>query len=242
VDEPPPAPVGLLRRTAPRLDGRAGVISTRPWSTVHRVSDLQCAAVLLVARHGQAHEPEPGADGDLGLTPEGVAQARALAAALGERKVAGLFTSTLRRAVETAAVVGEELGLRPEALSGLVEFDLGPDADTPDGEARALQVMRRWVDGDLGAALPGGESGTQVVTRFTGAAEEIADRFRGETVLVISHGGVMSLVLPHVAAATPGMTESRWIPPCGVAEVHLDADGWMLKGWPGSTDVAVAGH
>ncbi|WP_163544308.1 histidine phosphatase family protein [Occultella kanbiaonis] len=206
------------------------------------MSDLQCAAVLLVARHGHAYEPEPGTDDDLGLTPDGVAQARALAGSLRDRKVAGLFTSTLRRAVETGAVVGAELGLRPEALPGLVEFDLGPDAETPDGEARALRVKRRWVDGDLGAALPGGESGTQVVTRFAGAAEEIADRFRGETVLVISHGGTMSLVLPHLAAAEPGMTESRWIPPCGVAEVHVDADGWSLKTWPGSTDVAVAGH
>ncbi|WP_165962913.1 histidine phosphatase family protein [Occultella glacieicola] len=206
------------------------------------MSDLQCAAVLLVARHGHAHEPEPGDDGDLGLTSDGVAQACAFADSLRGRRVAGLFTSTLRRAVETGAVVGAELGLEPEALAGLVEFDLGPDAQTPDGEAAAVQVMRRWVAGDLDAALPGGESGTRVVDRFRDAAEEIADRFRGETVLVVSHGGVMSLVLPHLAAGQPGMTGERWIPPCGVAEVHVDADGWSLRTWPGSTDVTVAGH
>ena len=74
-----------------------------------------------------------------------------------------------------------------------------------------------------------------MVARFVAAVEALADRHRGETVLVVSHGGVMTLAIPNTAEnVRPELALDAMIPNCAVAEVEVDADGWRLVGpWPG---------
>ena len=68
----------------------------------------------------------------------------------------------------------------------------------PEAQA-ATATVRAWAGGDLSRRWPGAESGEEVVARFVAALAELADRHRGETVLVVSHGGVMTLGITHTA-------------------------------------------
>ncbi|MGN6635141.1 MAG: histidine phosphatase family protein [Oryzihumus sp.] len=87
--------------------------------------------------------------------------------------------------------------------------------------------------GDLDAGCPGGEDGHTLVNRYREAVGTIADQHRGETVLVFSHGGVMSLVLPRLALnARNDLAAQRFLPNCVPAELAVDADGWLLRSWP----------
>ena len=47
------------------------------------------------------------------------------------------------------------------------------------------------ITAEITARIPGGESGLEVVGRYGAVLDEIADSHRGESVLVVSHGGVM---------------------------------------------------
>jgi broad specificity phosphatase PhoE len=59
-------------------------------------------------------------------------------------------------------------------------------------------------------------------------------------VLVFSHGGVMSFVLPRISGTVrPDLAAAKFLPNCGVAEVAVDGDGFDLRSWPGSADRTV---
>jgi probable phosphoglycerate mutase len=89
------------------------------------------------------------------------------------------------------------------------------------------------LHGDLAVSCPGGESGHQVVARFRGALEQLADRFRGETVVVVSHGGAMTLALPAVSGRSARELAAQPLANTAVVELEGDADGWRLLHWPG---------
>jgi probable phosphoglycerate mutase len=76
-----------------------------------------------------------------------------------------------------------------------------------------------------------------VLKRFAKAIEEIADIHRGETVLVFTHSGVMSLVIPRLSVNMRNDLAAQRIPHnCAPVEVEVNADGWRLMSWPGVTD------
>lgn len=206
------------------------------------MSDLFCAATLLVARHGDAAYDHPSVLSDDGgwLSDLGRRQVHDLAVSLRDRRVAGVFTSTLQRAVESGEIAGRVLGVRAQQLDGLQELAVGALAGRPHDDPELGSVFRAWGAGDLGRFIPGGETGEQVVARYREALQTIADQYRGETVLVFSHGGVMSFVLPRIThPVRDDLVAARFLPNCGVAEVAVDADGYDVRSWPGSTDRTV---
>lgn len=206
------------------------------------MSDLHCAATLLIARHGDAEYGHPSVLTDEGgwLSEKGIAQAESLAASLATRRIARVHTSSLTRAVESGAVAARVLGVDSRVVPGLEEFSVGALAGRPHDNPELASVVKAWMHGDLGRFIPGGETGEEVIARYREALLSIADQFRGETVLVFSHGGVMSFVLPRITGTVrDDLTAGRFVPNCAVAEVSVDGDGFTMRSWPGSTDRAV---
>jgi probable phosphoglycerate mutase len=198
------------------------------------VSDLHCAATVLVARHGEA-EYENDLLGDSGgsLTLAGRRESERLAEALQHRNVAMVYTSPLARAVQTAEIVAARLGGVVRVRNGLAELSVGDHAGRPESPELFTPVSQRWRTGDLSAAAPGAQDGAATVARVRAVLEEVADLHRGETVLVVSHGGAMSLVLPRMALNLPDdHGAGRELPGCVPVELSADADGWTCAAWP----------
>ena len=62
--------------------------------------------------------------------------------------------------------------------------------------------------------------------------DEIADLHRGESVLVVSHGGAICSGVPALAINLhPAFAEGRSLPHCGVVELAGDGDGWLAVAW-----------
>jgi broad specificity phosphatase PhoE len=110
---------------------------------------------------------------------------RAQARALGERRrdgtTAAVYTSDLRRAVETAEIAFGGSGIPVRRDRRLRECDYGELNGAPVEEVTA--VRRRHVD----EPFPGGESYRQVVERTRAFLDEIAARHDGERIVVIAH-------------------------------------------------------
>src|SRR5690606_26782400 len=121
------------------------------------------------------------------------------------------------------------LDVRPGVVEGLKEFSVGALAGRDHDDPELMGVFEAWKAGHLGTFIPGGESGQQVLDRYYSALEEIADQHRGETVLVFSHGGVMSFALPRMGVNVRNdLAAQPFLPNCAVAEVSLDADGVVV--------------
>src|SRR6478609_3419986 len=98
------------------------------------MSSLQCAARILVARHGEAeYETELCGDDGGSLTALGRAQARELADLLSGERIARVWTSSLSRAVQTAEIVAASLGVDVVVREGLREYGVGSLAGSAPG-------------------------------------------------------------------------------------------------------------
>jgi probable phosphoglycerate mutase len=197
------------------------------------MADLQCAARILVARHGEAaYESDLLHDHGGSLTATGRQQSAALAEALVGSRIAHVYASSMSRAVQTAEIVAARLGVGVTVREGLREFSVGDHVGTSPDHDPFAATFADWLDGRLETRLPGAESGREVVDRMAAVLEEAADAHRGETVLVVSHGGAICTAVPHLALnLAPRFPHGRPLPNCGVVELEADADGWVARRW-----------
>jgi len=161
---------------------------------------------VFLCRHA---ETESSAQGrfcgalDVGLSPAGVEQARALGAALADSEPSALYASPLRRARETAALVAEACGLGIVEAPGLAEIDFGElDGLTyEEADARFPDVYRSWLESPTTVRLPGGECLDDVRARARLVLAEIVDRHRDTSVAVVSHAGPLRVLLADALLA-----------------------------------------
>lgn len=190
---------------------------------------LQCATTLVLARHGEAEYESPTWQVEGGsLTTLGRAQAAGLADRLAGRRIAHVWTSTLARAVQTGEIAAARLGVAVTTRNDLAEFDIGDLAGAPRDTDPCAEQYAAWLAGDLDLRIPGGESGTEIVTRMRGVLGEIVDAHRGETVLVVGHGGALRLAVPLLARLDSGPFR---ISNCATIEIEADDDGWVCRSW-----------
>lgn len=159
---------------------------------------------LILCRHGESRwNVERRIQGQSptapGLTEHGRWQASRLCARLAQFDVDSLYTSDLQRALETADVVAETLGLRIGQDPRWREVDLGRWQGLT-----GAQVRERWPEEiaaiEQGDDVPrgGGESYAQVQQRTVEAVQDLVARHPGETVCVVTHGGPIRLLIAAV--------------------------------------------
>lgn len=155
---------------------------------------------VYLARHGQtAWNLEKRLQGatDNALNETGKAQARQLGEKLKGVGFSAIYTSSLARARETAALAVPDVAATP--LPALAERSFGKfEGMFEDGRDAALgdEFKRRAANPDDG--LDGGESLNSQAARVATAVEQIRSRQAAGSVLVVSHGGVTPLIMAHL--------------------------------------------
>lgn len=136
------------------------------------------------------------------LNATGRQQARALARRFAGVPLDAVYTSTLDRAIETAdAVLAGRDDVPVFRLAGLDEMSWGVYEGEPSSERlqRMLDgLYAQWEAGDFSRPIEGGESILDVQARGVEAVEAIVARHPGQTVLVVSHGRLLRVVLASV--------------------------------------------
>jgi alpha-ribazole phosphatase len=158
---------------------------------------------LVLARHGESVWNEvrrfQGA-ADVALSERGRAQARALSLGLRGYRFAAAYVSPLTRARETAelALAGREIPIRP--LPELREMSLGEweGCDWEEIRSREGDPYRAWVRTPLDCPPPGAEPIADVHRRVLNVIDRLAAEHAGEDVLVVAHGGVISVYACHL--------------------------------------------
>ena len=193
---------------------------------------------VYVARHGEAaYETQLITDDGGTLTELGRSQTSDLASGLADRSITHVWTSSRSRAVQTAEIAATALGCDVTVREGLREFGVGAFAGQPQTAQDPLaSTFLAWLDGDLDVRVDGGETGAELAVRVRTVLEEAAGSHPGESVLVISHGGVMCTALSAMARNL-ALSHSRDVPlpNCGVVAVEADGDGWVARSWVGTS-------
>jgi 2,3-bisphosphoglycerate-dependent phosphoglycerate mutase len=152
---------------------------------------------LLLIRHARPLRVE-SVDGpaDPGLSDLGQRQAEALATWLAPERIEAVYTSPLRRSVETAEPVGEALGLAVTPDDALAEYDADAMAYIPIEELRAAGDPR-WMEG------PDDIAGFQA--RVVEGVDRLAAAHPSQRIALVCHGGVINVVVSAVLGIGPRM-------------------------------------
>jgi broad specificity phosphatase PhoE len=190
---------------------------------------------LILVRHGETEANVSqiwhGAL-DAPLTPQGEAQVAAVSARLAmlhaERPIDHFYVSPLSRARITAQAIADATGLEPEIEEGLQEMSIG------DWEGRTFthlsEVDRLWErwESDPSFAPPNGESPITFTTRVPQTFEKLIKEHAGETILVVSHGGVISNLLAQWLGEGP-QDWRRWDPHnCSITILDQQGENWHV--------------
>ena len=183
-------------------------------------------SIITLVRHGETAANLEGVwhgSIDTPLTDRGLAQAERVARYLEEFRgeVAALYSSPLQRAVRTAEAIGGTLGLDLRVEEGLGEYDLGSWEGKTYRELHEEHRLWHHMKRDPNFAPHGGESPRQVAGRITGALKRISADHAGERVVVVAHGGALSLALADLIEGD----YTQWtkvMSNCAVSELVVD--------------------
>lgn len=213
---------------------------------------------LLFVRHGETRANAIGRwEGwtDPPLTPTGRRQSEALAIRLarGGQTVAALYSSPLRRAHQTANIIGRHLALVPQAVDELKEIHFGEleGISVSEMEEQFPDLFARWQDkANMAFEWPGGERRSTFFERTVSACRGILRRHPDEIVVVVAHGGTIRACLAHLLPDVLGRWWAYGLDNTGVSHVRagdseaellvlndtshlgeLERDGGLHEGW-----------
>jgi 2,3-bisphosphoglycerate-dependent phosphoglycerate mutase len=167
---------------------------------------------ILLARHGETDWNRDGrfqGHADPPLNEAGRRQAERLAQAVADEPPDAVYASDLRRAFDTAEIVGTRLGLPVGRETGLREIDVG----SWQGLTREETDGRGWD----------GETYEQHRDRVLRALREIGERHPRGRVLVVAHGGCLRRIQEAVLGEGLPVIEH-----CGVWRVVIE-DGDLRR-------------
>jgi broad specificity phosphatase PhoE len=158
---------------------------------------------LLLIRHGETiwnQENRWQGQADIPLSEAGVEQARSLALRLRQEgnPIAAVYASPLSRALRTAEIIAEALGLQSFPAPLWCEMNIGVWSGLTTAEVIARHA-KEWEQLRAGEDLPrgGGETFAQFQQRIFQGAELLAEKHIGERVVVVTHGGPIRTFLLH---------------------------------------------
>lgn len=151
--------------------------------------------MVYLMRHGADPSDRYGGWSTYGLTESGRAQVHIAKHKLRNKGIRHIYSSDLVRAKETAEIVAEELSLKITYLPQFRESNNGLLAGMLKTEAVEKYPGIYWNALEWTETWPEGESPKQFFHRIQTAWYEFKNQVVDDNVLLVSHGGVMNIIL-----------------------------------------------
>lgn len=149
---------------------------------------------LVFVRHSRQCSNKCNVDVD--LAPEGILQAELLAKRLEKSSFDVMYTSTLKRAIQTGDIINKVLNLKVIRRDGINEIDWGDivGLDSKERLEKYSSFMKERLLRTSDLPFPGGESGEDCFKRAYPVIEEIINS-EYQNIIVITHGGLIRTLI-----------------------------------------------
>ena len=148
--------------------------------------------------------------------------------------VTALYSSDLRRARQTAERIAHRMQLLPAFLPEFRERRYGFFEGLTYDESRARYPAdyHAFETREPDFVIPfGGESLQQLHARVSGGLRELAVQHAGETIIVVTHGGVLDIVNRLVRGNPLSAPRDFLIPNAGINWLRVRDETWTLESW-----------
>jgi len=176
---------------------------------------------------------------DYPLTEKGIRQAEQTAAYFAGRTVDAIYSSPLKRALQTAQIIGAATGHGVGVVEELREVNCGSlEGQTPTAVLWAIhdRIMERWDAGDHDATFPSGEDYHTLVARARDALARMVEGRDGQHIVAVTHGGIVKATMKDVCRDAD-LHLIRRVPTanCDITEIEVHSQGgesWAtMKRW-----------
>lgn len=200
----------------------------------------QQATRVLAIRHGETDwnvDRRIQGQLDVPLNATGRWQAHRLALAVADEGVAAVYASDLLRALETAQAVANGSGRAIVTDVGLRERGFGAFEGLSYAEIsqRWPEQSERWRRRDPEFGAPGGETLNQFYARSVSTAVRLAALHPGQTIALVSHGGVMDCLYRAAARVALDAPRSWQLGNASINRLLYSPQGFTLVGWSDSS-------
>jgi len=154
---------------------------------------------LILARHGETVwnvEKIYRGRTDVNLDEVGIKQAELLGKYLSNWELEAIYSSPLRRALDTADIIAHYQKIGVHIVDGLIDFDYGEWQSLPEQEVKRLYpaLLNEWHYNPHKVVMPGGESLEDVSKRAIEVVNDVLSKYQGSVVLV-SHRVVNKVLI-----------------------------------------------
>jgi len=190
---------------------------------------------LILVRHGQTAwnaQARYQGQADVPLDNVGQGQAKALGRRFTDEAIDVVYASDLQRARMTAQSIGASHDLPVLADPRLREMDFGAwDGLTYEQiQARDAEALAAWQSDPLRISPPGGETLAQVAARAGSVLDDVVRIHQKQTVLLVSHGGLLRLLLSLAMGLDPQALWRFRLDIASISELHLYPGDAVLVG------------
>jgi probable phosphoglycerate mutase len=203
-------------------------------------ADEQPTRVLAI-RHGETDWNVGGriqGQLDIALNAAGRRQVARLTTALADEAISAVYSSDLKRAFETAQAVAGGLPITTDV--GLRERAFGVFEGLSYDEIRARwpDQAERWRRRDAEFGAEGGETLRAFYERSVATATRLAARHPGQTIALVSHGGVMDCLYRAATRVALDAPRSWQLGNASINRLLHTPRGFTLIGWSDSSHLA----
>lgn len=161
------------------------------------------STTIYLIRHGETDwnlQQRYQGQQDIPLNATGIKQAQAIADKLNGKSFKALYSSDLKRAMQTAEEIAKKVNLPITTYDALREINQGDwegqfikDVLKKQGEQVRAVYMNPYT-----ARKPGGESIAEVAERVYRCLDFLSEEHDNETIIVVSHGLAIATILCKV--------------------------------------------
>ncbi len=181
--------------------------------------------IIYLVRHGTTDlvgKMLCGTTPGISLNDEGRHQAERTAHYLAQIPIKALYCSPIQRAVETAGIIGRQLGLSAVQKEYLTEINFGDLQGTQASILRELPLWKHFIQHPSDVTFPNGDNVAEVQKRAASGLEELVQQFaEHDEIVCVAHGEVLLLViayaiglpldeLHHLSIDTASVTKIEW--------------------------------
>ena len=154
---------------------------------------------IIIARHGQTEwnvgEVFRGRI-DVDLDETGVKQAGLLAEYLSGREIEAIYSSPLKRALNTAGAIARRHNLEVEVAPRLIDFNFGKWQGLPHQEVKEKykELYAEWTRNPQQVRMPDGERLDDIRERAISVVDEVTARYEG-TIVLVAHRVVNKVLI-----------------------------------------------
>jgi probable phosphoglycerate mutase len=195
---------------------------------------------LILIRHGETdwnRELRFQGQVDVPLNAVGHEQARRVGVRLAGEAAHLLVCSDLTRTQQTALPISQQ-SLQRLALGTLLNaawreqnFGVIDGMRVDDIKSRHPEAWTQWIKFQADYAFEGGESTQQFHSRVIGAVRELAVQYSQQTLVVVTHGGVLDMIYRTARALPLSGPRQSEIPNAGLNRVRVQGDTIQILTW-----------